>query len=417
MRTPILYVAAALLTAATLATGACSSEPPRDPRVVTGLTPELAPVVAGNNAFALALYQAAAASPGNLFFSPFSVSAAFGMTYAGARGTTADEMRAVLAIGAEDASYHREFGALLADLGGPHEGRGYQLLVANRLFGQSGLPFEPPFLDLVTGAYAAPLEGLAFDADPEGGRAVINQWVSEQTEGRVPELFQSGDIDGATRLVAANAIYFKADWAKQFDPDRTGLARFTRADGTELEVPTMSQNGSFRGGQDDGVAFVELSYQDDELSMVLLVPDAPDGLPALEQKLDADYLAGLLAAGHEGEAEVALPRFELHARLPLAELVQHMGMVTAFDDTLADFSGMVATDVARLHLQTAVHEAFVRVDEQGTEAAAATGVGVGTTSMPPRIAADRPFVFLIRDMLTTSILFVGRIEDPTGIAF
>ena len=404
-----------LLTAiatAVIATGC--SKPERDARAITALTPELAPVVQGNNAFAIDLYHAAAAEPGNLFFSPFSVSAAFGMVYAGAADTTADEMRDVLDIGTDDASYHAQFGALIADLGGPHQGRGYQLLVANRLFGQAGFAFESPFLDVTGGAYGAPLQVVDF-ASGDASRQTINQWVSDQTEARIPELLQAGDIDGSTVLVAANAIYFDADWATQFDASKTNPAPFTRGDGSQVNVQMMRQEGHFRHGWREGVAFAELPYLDDEVSMVVLVPDEADGLPALEAVLDGTYIDELLADAPESEVEVGLPRFELHARLPLASLLKGLGMVTAFDATAADFSGM--SKAQQLYLQTAVHEAFVRVDEEGTEAAAATAAGVAATSYSPGVVADRPFVFAIRDRLTTSLLFVGRITDPADITF
>jgi len=388
----------------------------RDPRAISELTPALEPVVHGNNEFAVKLYKAAAATPGNLFFSPFSVSAAFGMTYAGAASSTAQEMRDVLSIQADDAAYHQEFGALIADLGGAHEGRGYELRIANRLFGQKDFAFQKPFLDVTSTDYGAPLERLDF-TDPEAARTHVNQWTSDQTEGKIPELFGAGDIDAQTQLVLANAIYFHADWKLQFDPANTQDSSFFLANGETEQVPMMFQDGKFRVNAVDAYSTLEMNYADDELSMVLVIPAESHTLPEVESNLTADALQGMIDGAREEEVSVGLPRFKLDARLPLKDLLEGMGMKNAFDSEAADFSGIADTSAGNLFLQTAVHQAYVQVDEEGTEAAAATGVGVGLTSAPPSLYADHPFLFLIRDRLTSSILFAGRIEDPKELAF
>lgn len=405
------FASAAVLVVAAVG---CTS---RDPRAIAALTPELEPVVKGNNEFAINLYKKAAAKPGNLFFSPFSVSAALGMTYIGASGVTADEMKKVLSIEVDTPQYHPQFGALIADLGGLHEGRGYELRIANRLFGQKDFTFQKPFLDLTSSAYGAPLDKVDYRADPEVARATINKWVGEQTEGKIPELFQSGDVDQNTDLALANAIYFHADWKMQFDEDKTQQSTFTKADGTTTDVKLMFQDGDFRHSWNEKFSTVEMNYADDEISMILIVPEGEHTLAEVEADLSADALAAVLASAEESEVTVGLPRFQLDARLPLKELLIDMGMKTAFSPEEADFSAMADLSVAHLYLQAAVHQAFVKVDESGTEAAAATGVSSGVLSAPPQVVANRPFLFIIRDRLTSSILFEGRIEDPTGLAF
>lgn len=408
----VRFASAAALVVATVG---CSS---RDPRAVSALTPELEPVVKGNNTFALEIYKKAAANPGNLFFSPFSISAAFGMTLAGARGATADELRTALAIQGDEAAYHTQFGALLADLGGAHEGRGYELRIANRMFGQKDLAFQQAYLDLTSTAYAAPLDRVDYMVDHEAARGTINQWVSDQTEGHVPELFGSEDIDGLTRLAVANAIYFHADWTTQFDAANTHDGSFVRADGSTASARFMSETGAYRYGWSPDAAVVEMNYADDELSMVVVVPQGDNTLAQLEQGLDSAKLDSLLGSLEEqDEVSVMLPKFELDARLPLEDLLRGLGVNDAFDLGKADFSGVADAAAGDLYLQAAVHQAYIKVDESGTEAAAATGSSSGALSGPPEFRADRPFLFFIRDKLTTSILFAGRIEDPTGVSF
>ncbi len=390
--------------------GATEPSQQRDPRKITALTPALSAVVDGNNAFAWALYDQLAPQGKNLFFSPFSISAAFGMTYAGARGQTAAEMKKVLRIQLDDAAYHSSFGALLADLTGPHRGRGYQLDVANRLFGQKGFAIGSDFLQLTTDDYDAPLELLDFKGDPDGSRQTINSWVEDQTQNRIKDLLQPGFVTPDTRLVLANAIYFKARWAARFDPADTHDASFSRLDGSTVQAPMMHNDGAYPFYSGADVSVLELPYQDNELSMIAVLPTAQDGLPALEASLTAQQVDSWIASLHTtNELDVALPKFTMTQTIPLKQTLIDMGMKLAFSDQ-ADLSGIAPG----LMITDAAHKAFVKVDEEGTEAAAATAVGVGLTSAGPMFYADHPFLFLIRDRLTGSILFMGRVDDPTA---
>jgi serpin B len=391
---------------------ACGSTPveQRDPRKITALSPELAAVVQGNNAFAWSLYDQLRREDGNLFVSPFSISAAFGMTYAGARGQTAAEMKQVLHIELDDAAYHSSFGALLQDLTGPHRGRGYQLDVANRLFGQQGFNFNSDFLQLTADDYDAPLQQMDFTGDPDGSRQTINGWVEAETQNRIQDLLQPGTVTSDTRLVLANAIYFKARWAARFDPKDTHDADFTRADGSTVKAPMMNNFGTYALLTDADVSVIELPYQDNELSMVVILPAATDGLPALEASITQQKVKTWIGSlSKADEVSVGLPRFTMTHRVPLKQTLVDMGMKLAFSDQ-ADLSGIAPG----LMLTDAVHRAFVKVDEEGTEAAAATAAVVGLTSAGPMFYADHPFLFLIRDRLTGSILFMGRVDDPTA---
>jgi serpin B len=320
-------------------------------------------------------------------------------------------MKDTLKIGT--AGYHSQFGALIRDLGGEHAGRDYQLYVANRLFGQKGLPFERDFLDLTAQAYAAPLAEVDYATQSEAARQTINTWVSDQTRSRIPELIDAGDVDSLTAMVLANAIYFKADWAQQFDVARTAPASFELANGTDVQVPMINRIGTFRHLGREDVSLLEMDYQDNELSMVVLLPNTRDALPALEASLTSESVDSMIAEAQSKEVIVSLPRFELEHEFPLTELIQTLGMQRAFDPARADFSNLLDPAVEPLFLSKAIHKAFVKVDEQGTEAAAATGVVASRASGPPEFVANRPFLYLIRDRLTGSILFMGKVEDPS----
>ncbi len=409
-------VAVALATALLIACGGAGEpQPLREPRAVSGLTPELAPVVDGNNAFAWLLFEGLRHEEGNIFLSPFSVSAALGMMYAGARGQTADEMRLTMQIAVDDATFHHEFGALLRDLGGDHAGRGYELNIANRTFGQQDRDYLPEYRRLTREAYGAELAEVDFAGDSDGARNTINAWVAERTRNKIPELFEQGQIDAMTQLVVANAIYFKADWAERFDANETHDAPFTCSDGAQVAVKMMSKIGDFRGGWYEGLSVLELDYQDNEVGMVVLLPDANDGLDELEASLSRQRVDELIAELVELKVAVTIPRWETGYSVGLRDTLSALGMPSAFTPGLADFSGIIdqSEGSVPIHLGHVPHKAYVKVDERGTEAAAATGAEARITSGQPSFVADHPFVYLIRDRLTNSILFVGRVEDPT----
>ncbi len=361
--------------------------------------------------FALDLYRELAGERGNLFLSPYSVSAALSMTYAGARGLTAEEMARVLHVPGDAERWHEAFGSLQTDLGRSRDG--YTISIANRLWGQQGQKFRASFLDVTHEEYGAELSQLDFSV-PERARMIINAWVAEQTQQKIQELLAQGTIDDSTRLVLTNAIYFKGTWLTQFDPERTTDAPFYVIPERPVTVPMMHRKGRFAYGEFEGLKVLEMPYSGNEMTMVLLLPLETDGLAELERKLTDDNLGQWIGSLNELEVQVAVPRFTVSSKLDLAALLTSMGMASAFDPRSADFSGM--TGGRELFISAAVHQAYVEVNEEGTEAAAATGIVMGLTSARPgpSFIADHPFLFLIRDRASGAVLFLGRLQDPSA---
>ena len=372
--------------------------------------------VAGGDAFAIELYQRVRAREGNQFFAPGNLRGALAMTYAGAAGTTAQEMaRALHFESLPGPRLHAAQAAAAADLGAADSGVGGVVLrAANRLWGAQGEPFVPAYLELTRTQYGAELVGIDFAAT-EHARQTINAWVSQQTQAKIPELLGAADIDAATRLVLTSAIYFKGAWLRAFDPAQTQDRPF-QVPGLAVApaVPTMQQKADFRYAEPDGAQVLELPYVGDRLAMLIVLPRAADGLPALEAELSPARITGWVASLRSRKVQVALPRFTTRARFELSDVLAAMGMPTAFTGA-ADFSGM--SRAGGLSISSVIHEAFIDVGEAGTEAAAATAV-VMTRSMPigapPAFTADRPFLYFIRDTRSGQLLFVGRVLDPRG---
>ncbi|MBN2360613.1 MAG: serpin family protein [Deltaproteobacteria bacterium] len=378
------------------------------PALVAG-APLESKLAESNNAFALDLYGKLAKEPGNLFFSPYSISSAFAMTWAGARGATAKEMAKVLHFGKPDA-VHAGFDALNKELLGPAK-PGYQLSLANKLFVQNGFKLLAPFTAITRDRYGAPIELVQFG--PESTRLKINTWVEDQTGKRIKDLIPPGVLTADTAMVLVNAIYFKGTWIQEFDRDATKPAPFF-AGGKTFDVPTMNGKKKARYGERDNVQVLELPYQGGDVTMLVLLPRAKDGLAALEKKLDAKAFEEYVATLQPTEVNVHLPRFRLEQTLVLPDTLKAMGMKKAFVGGQADFSGMDGT--RQLYISAAFHKAFVEVNEEGTEAAAATAVVMGRSASvePPKpdFRADHPFMFALRDSKSGSVLFVGRVADP-----
>ncbi|NQT51969.1 serpin family protein [bacterium] len=373
-------------------------------------------VVAGNNAFALDLYAKLSQEKGNLFFSPYSISTALAMTYAGARGNTETQMATALHFGLGQEPLHAAFHNLLeATRGG--DKRGYQLSVANALWGQQGYGFLDQFLKVTQAHYGAGLRQVDFRGATEAARQRINLWVEKQTNGKIKDLIQPGILDELTRLVLTNAIYFKGDWASQFKKAATRDAPFTLAGGKTTTAPLMYQRQKFGYAESRDAQALEMPYVGEDLSMIVLLPRKADGLAALEASLSADTLNGWLGRmRHPRTVRVYLPRFKMTSAFRLGQQLKVMGMPDAFNARKADFSGMDGRE-DHLYIAAVIHKAFVEVNEEGTEAAAATAVVMKARSAriprDPVFRADRPFLFLIRHKPTGSILFMGRVADPT----
>jgi len=374
--------------------------------------------VEGNSAFAFDLYQYLRDEDGNLFYSPFSISLAMAMTYAGARGETEEQMAETLQFLLSQEKLHPAFNALdllLASRGESAEGtddKGFRLNIVNAIWGQKDYDFLAEFLDVLAENYGAGLRLLDFINAPEESRITINDWVSEQTEGRIKDLIPQGAIDALTRLVLTNAIYFNAAWLNPFEENLTDDAAFHLLGGGEVTVPMMRQTESFGYAEGEGYQAVELLYDGGELSMVILLPEMGQ-FEAFEDSLDSDYVDSILSGVDYGQVALTMPKFEFESEFGLVDTLDNMGMPAAFS-AQADFSGMNGT--RDLAITDILHKAFVSVDEAGTEAAAATAVIIGETAMPGEpveVTVDRPFVFLIRDIKTDSILFIGRVMNPS----
>lgn len=374
---------------------------------------DTATIVEGNTAFALDLYRQLSTSQGNLFFSPYSISNALAMTYAGARDQTAAEIAQVFHFQLEPNRLHPAFTELIAALEPDHAST-YQLAISNRLWGQKNYGFLPEFLNLLERYYSAPLQKVDFINATENARLTINAWVEQQTQNKIQDLLSQGILDSATRLVLTNAIYFQGNWLVPFDASQTQNQPFYLSSGETIEVPMMHQMEYWNYAPLDGLQVLELPYQGETLSMVILIPEQSDGLAALEQQLTPDHLQQWLVAAQEypmmmdgGSVSVWLPKFKLTSTFELKDTLSAMGMPQAF--TNADFSGM--NGQRDLVISQVIHKAFVEVNEQGTEAAAATAV-LTTRGGTQNCRIDRPFIFLIRDRDSGSILFLGRVVNP-----
>ena len=377
-------------------------------------------LAAGNNALAFDLYARARATAGNLALSPISISSALTMTWAGARGETAEQMQKVLHVAGEPGQAMDVSGKLLASFGTADSK--VILRVANRLFGEKTYTFEKSYLDSTDKTFGAGLEAVDFLKDAEKSRETINAWVEKKTEKRITDLIPSGSLDQDTRLVLVNAIYFLADWQHPFDKARTQPDDFIVSSSNKVRAQMMHHEASYNFAEVDGAKLLELPYQGGEMSMLVALPNEADGIAKLEKVLSADKLAEWSKAMKSERVKVSLPKFEVNPSkaTKLDDALKKLGMKLAFDRKGADFTGMAKppSPGEQLVVSHVFHKAFVKVDEKGTEAAAASAVSMSAKGAAPPAAAkelkvDHPFVYLIRDNKTGLVLFMGRVADPT----
>jgi len=391
-------------------------------------------IIQANNRFAFGLYEKLRARQGNLFFSPYSISAALAMTYAGAAGETESHMGRVLGFAGavetpacnrtgspaagkpiDKQQIHRAFGRIIKSLNNRGKKGQYELTVANALWGQQGYEFLKDFIELIESGYDGKLTQLDFAAHGEAARKKINAWVEQKTNDKIKQLIKPGVLGPMTRLVLTNAIYFKGKWARQFKPASTQQQPFTLLKGDKINVEMMNQQAEFAYGQAGKCRVLEMPYAGDELSMAVLLPKKVNGIKELEQRLTSENVAKWLAGLQKCEVKVFIPKFRMTSQFGLSGILASMGMTDAFSPGKADFSAM--TGNRDLFISAVVHKAYVDVNEKGTEAAAATGVVMKLTSIGPAMPvfrADHPFIFLIRDKVTGCILFIGRVMNPTA---
>jgi serpin B len=379
-------------------------------------TSEQALLVEGNSAFAFELYQALKGEEGNLFCSPYSISVALAMTYAGARGETAQQMADTLQFMLEQERLHPAFNWLDAELAKRGEGaqgkdgEGFRLNIVNAIWGQKDYTFLSDFLDILAENYGAGLRILDFITETEKSRLIINDWVSDQTEQRIKDLIPQGVITVATCLVLTNAIYFNAAWDYPFNEHMTADGPFYLLHGGQVILPMMKQTEVFGYIEGEGYQAVELQYDGNELSMVIFLPETGN-FEAFEEELQAQQVCDIISGLQPTGVALTMPQFEFESEFNLNNTLKDLGMPAAFSGA-ADFSGMTGT--RDLYISAVQHKAFVSVDEAGTEAAAATAVVMEEEApdQQAEVTIDRPFIFLIRDIETGAILFVGRVMNP-----
>ena len=411
-----IAIVAVLLTAVQAAGAEPSSFVTASPAPLVPAEAKVAMAEAGN-AFAFDLYAKLRDRQGNLFFSPLSISTILTVAYSGARGETADEMAAVLRCRSDrlsqPESVHAAAALLLADLSAQN-GRDCEISIANALWGRKGFGFQPAFLGLIEKNYGASLQEADFAGDPEGARQAMNAWFLRSTRGKIADFLAPGEIQPQSRLVLANAVYFKAAWLHRFDKSGTTSQDFHVAAGKAVSVPMMNQTMIFTYLDGGDFQAVGMPYRNQGFEMVILLPKSVNGLAQLEKSLTGANVAQWWPKLTQRFVIVAVPRFRVTAKAELAGVLAAMGMPRAFDRTRVDFSAMNGGKEP-LWIDGIFHSALAEVNEDGTCAAAATRgefFGAGMEEPPPVFRADHPFLFLIRDTRSGCILFLGRVVNP-----
>lgn len=372
-------------------------------------------LVRGNTEFACNLFARLRNGEGNIVFSPFSISQALAMTWAGGEGETESEMAKALSFTLDPERFHPAFNALDLSLSSQPDAKdgSFRFNLVNALWGRDDISYKQPFLDLLARNYGAGMRICDFKNEPEQTRKTINSWVEEETYGKIEDLLPRGSIDASTALVLTNAIYFYADWASQFKKSSTRSATFHPLEGDSITVEMMHQTGMFEYGEGEVWKAIRMRYAGGRFAAVFVLPQSGE-YKNIENSLDADFYGSVLDSLQESNVEVALPRFEIKgAGISLKSPLVGLGMERAFTGR-ADFSGI--TEETKLNISDVLHKAFVRFDEKGTEAAAATAVNMKALSAVVTdvrtFTADRPFLFFIQDTETEAVLFMGRVLEP-----
>lgn len=375
-------------------------------------------VVSGNTAFALDLYSRLKGTTGNLFFSPYSISTALAMTYAGAGSRTSRQIQTVLRLNLPDQRLHPAFAALQSGLEAGSKNDGYELHIANRLWGQKGLSFLKSFLNLNRQYYGSGFQELDFARNTEDARQTINSWVEEQTRQKIKDLIRAGTLQPDTRLVLTNAIYFQGEWKEKFNEKWTKKAAF-HSHGKMVSASMMTQTRHFSYMEGEDFKALQLPHKGKHLAMLILLPDTAEGLSEFEKKLTPANLDAWISGLRSENVTVEMPRFKMTSEFELSRQLVEMDMEEPFSISKADFSrinGAAPGSSNSLYLSLVIHKAYVDVNEKGTEAAAATAVqmlGAGRSQEPKLFRADHPFIFMIRDLRSGSVLFIGRVVDPS----
>ncbi len=396
--------------------GPSPGSPPQEaPKAEVAL--KTSPAVSGINRFALDLFREVRSPTSNVAFSPASIAPAIAMVYEGSRGATAEEIARVFHFPADREALRGDYRELLARWDGHGAGRPSLFLVENSLWGQLGYEFRPEYLQFASRVYGAPVTAIEFRDDPESARRAINVSIERETHHLIPELIGPGGVRDDTRFVMANAVYFRAKWTAPFRKEATSPADFRVGPGKTTQAPTMRQREEFAYAEADDVQVLEMTYRGDDFAMVVVLPRKVDGLDAVEKSLTTGVLDGWIAKLSRRDVILHVPKFRSNTSMDLARPLASLGMRTAFDKS-ADFTGIVEDEP--FWISSVIHQAVVRVDEEETEAAAATAIVHSAPSPvrpppPPPVAfkADHPFLYLIRDLKSGAILFLGHVVDPS----
>ncbi|MGA7195089.1 MAG: serpin family protein [Anaerolineales bacterium] len=380
---------------------------------------DLSNLVNGNNTFAINLYEALRSQDGNLVFSPYSISLALAMTYAGARNKTESQMAQTMQFTLPQAQLHPAFNALDLELASEGKAQGnsgqpMQINIANAIWAEKTYPFQQAYLDLIAKNYGAGIQLADFIKNFDPVRQQINSWVSNKTKNKINDLLAPGSVDSNTRMVLVNAIYFKADWDVPFEANNTSDSTFTLLDGSQSQVKMMNNNDlNLNYVKDNRYQAVELPYSGNTAAMDIIIPDEGN-FQNFESTLDAQKINDIFNSMQSTPIALGLPKFTFTTNFSLSDQLKSLGMTDAFDSNKADFSGMTSNH--DLFISDVIHKAFVAVDEKGTEAAAATAVIITAMSAPLQqkvsLVIDHPFIFVIRDLTSGQILFIGRVLNP-----
>ena len=371
-------------------------------------------IIEANNRFAINLYSQYKSEEGNVFFSPFSISTAMAMVYEGAEGKTAKEINSVFGFPKYDNSRRNQYSNILSEIN--KKDKEYALKTANALWAEQDFNFLDKYLTTVEKYYGGKTTNLDFKNEGEASRLIINNWVEDKTNNKIKDLFPEGSIHSLTRLVLTNAIYFKAEWLKQFDADKTRDMNFRVNPDKSIKVPMMQRTDRksiFNYTQNEDLQILEMPYAGEDLSMLILLP-LDDDIEALENSFTIEKLTEWKKSLRKRRVKIYIPKFKFKTKYFLNETLSDLGMPTTFTNS-ADFSGMTGTK--DLKIDKVIHQAFIEVNEEGTEAAAATGMGMMPMSKPPPtpiFKADHPFIFIIQQNETGNILFMGRVNNPTN---
>lgn len=378
-------------------------------------------VVEANNLLSIDFYDKYKLKDGNLFFSPYSILSALAMTYEGAKGQTAEEMQSVLHLPSDKETVRTDFMEIFSEIN--KEDKSYQLTTANSLWAQENYPFKENYFEVVDEYYSGNVTNLDFKTETEKSRVTINNWVEEKTNDKIKELLPKTPqvITPNTKLVLTNTIYFKADWQNKFNIRNTKDKEFKLSDGTSKDVETMHQMDDFNYGENKDLQILEMDYQGDDLSMLVILPKE-NNLSSIEELINTENLNNWKKEMSSEKVRLSIPKFKFEKKYFMSKDLKEMGMISAFNSSWADFTGMWnKQNDENLYISEVIHQTFIDVAEEGTEAAAATAVVMnestsigGTTTEPKIFTADHPFIFLIQQKDTGNILFMGRVSDPSN---